>query len=96
MRFKEVKKILSNHKREHLDRGVRALSVFGSTARDEAVEKSDVDILVDFDAKKGLFLFVRLKKYLEELLKCEVDLVTKAALHPALKNRILRDAKHVF
>jgi predicted nucleotidyltransferase len=37
-----------------------------------------------------------LKNYLEELLHCDVDLVTKEALHPALKKRILYEAKRVF
>ncbi len=96
MFLKEVKKILSDHKRELLKKGVRALSLFGSVARNESTSKSDVDILVDFDSKKGLFFFVELKKYLEKLLDCEVDLVTKNALHPALKKRVLDEAKHVF
>jgi predicted nucleotidyltransferase len=96
MFLREVKKILSDHKKELLRKGVRALSLFGSVARDEATSKSDIDILIDFDSKKGLFFFVELKKYLEELLDCEVDLVTKNALHPALKKRILSEAKHVF
>ncbi len=96
MFLKEVKKILSDHKNELLKKGVRALALFGSVARNESTSKSDVDILVDFDSKKGLFFFVELKNFLEELLDCKVDLVTKSALHPALKKRILSEAKDVF
>ena len=96
MLLKEVKKILNHHKKDLSQRGVRTLAIFGSTARNEGLAKSDVDILIDFDAKKGLFVFVDLKSYLEDILKCEVDLVTKNALHPALKNRILHEAKRVF
>ena len=96
MLLKKAKKILYNHKKDLLQRGVRALAIFGSTARNEGIAKSDVDILIDFDAKKGLFAFVGLKDYLESILKCEVDLVTKNALHPALKQRILQEAKYVF
>ena len=55
-----------------------------------------MDILVDFDSKKGIFVFINLKSYLEEILKCEVDLVSKNALHPALKKTILNEAKNVF
>lgn len=62
----------------------------------ETCKTSDIDILVDFDAKKGFFVFVELKYYLEDLLKCEVDLVSKRALHPALKKRILSEAKQIF
>jgi predicted nucleotidyltransferase len=96
MVYKEVKKILSSHKQELLGRGVRTLFLFGSVAREEATPKSDIDILIDFDPRKGLFNFMGLKNYLEELLKHEVDLVTKAALHPALRKKILHEAKHVF
>lgn len=95
-RFDKIKTLLKSHQdRLHL-LGTKHLAVFGSTARNEAGRGSDIDILVDFDAKKGLFAFVDLKFYLEEILKCEVDLVSKRALHPALKKRILSEAKQVF
>lgn len=96
MVFQEVQTILNGHKKALLHLGVRALSLFGSVARNEGTINSDVDILVDFDTKKGLFGFVSLKNYLEKLLGCEVDLMTKNALHPALKKKILREAKYVF
>ena len=96
MLFQEAQKILNSHKKSLLRLGARALSLFGSVARDEGTPTSDVDILIEFDSKKGLFGFVNLKNYLEKLLGCEVDLVTKNALHPALKKKILREAKHVF
>lgn len=96
MLLKEAKKILSKHKKDLSQLGVRNLALFGSVARNEGTAKSDVDILIDFDSKRGLFVFVDIKMYLEKLLDCEVDLVTKNALHPALKDRILREAKYVF
>ena len=72
------------------------MAIFGSMARDEATKDSDVDILVDFDSKKGLFGFADLKFYLEEILGRHVDLVTIRALHPALKTRILSESKEIF
>lgn len=61
--FNKAKKVLTTH-REHLSQlGVRKLAIFGSTAREEITKTSDVDILVDFDPKKGLFGFVDLKDY---------------------------------
>ena len=96
MLFSKAKKILKSHKKDLLQFGVRALAVFGSTARNEGFAASDVDILVDFDSKKGLFIFLDLKSYLENILQCQVDLVTKNALHPALRERILNEAKNVF
>lgn len=96
MLLKSATKILKQHQKELAEQGVRTLAIFGSVARNESAAKSDVDILIDFDSKRGLFAFVGLKTYLENILDCEVDLVTKNALHPALKPQILREAKHVF
>lgn len=94
--FTKIKKLLTSHKEQLSELGGHHLAIFGSIARDEATEKSDVDILVDFDTKKGLFGFADLKFYLEKILGCQVDLVTKRALHPALKMRILSEAKKIF
>ncbi len=96
MLFKHAKKVIGSHREELCVLGVRALSLFGSVARDEAKAKSDIDVLIDFDSKKGLFGFVDVQRYLEQLLGCKVDLVTKKALHPSLKKRILAEAKLVF
>ena len=96
MQLSKVKKNLNRHKRDLAQLGVLTLALFGSITRNEIKPGSDIDILVDFDEKKGIFGFVNLKNYLEDLLKCEVDLVTKGALHPALKKKILQEAKHVF
>lgn len=76
--------------------GVRSLAIFGSVARNEGTSESDIDILIDFEPGKGLFVFIEIKNYLEKLFDGEVDLVTKNALHPALKEQILREAKYVF
>lgn len=95
-RFDRAKEILIAHQKDLSQLGTRHLSIFGSIARDEAKSSSDVDILVDFDPKKGLFVFVDLKYYLEEILECEVDLVSTRALHPALKQSILSEARKIF
>jgi uncharacterized protein len=73
-------------------RGVRSLSLFGSVARGEAGEESDVDLLVEFDRPVGLFAFVRLRRHLEALLGSGVDLVTPDALKAQLRDRILGEA----
>ncbi len=74
---------------------VRALAIFGSTARDEALDDSDVDVLVVFDCKASFDLFMDLKFYLEELLGREVDLVTDKALRPQVRRAIERELIHV-
>jgi predicted nucleotidyltransferase len=75
---------------------VRSLYLFGSVVRGEATAISDIDILVEFeqDAHVGLFEFARLQRMLSSLLGCHVDISTAEALHPALKDRILKEAVH--
>ena len=72
--------------------GVASLSLFGSIARGEAVADSDVDILVTFVKTPGIFGFLELKEYLENLLQCSVDLVTKNALKKQFREQILAEA----
>lgn len=88
--------ILRRHSDELRRSGVSKLSLFGSTVRNEASSRSDVDILVEFSRPVGLFEFFRLQHRLEEMLGVDrVDLVQPEALHPALKDTILREAEHV-
>jgi predicted nucleotidyltransferase len=75
--------------------GVRALSVFGSVARDEANEASDVDILVEFEGETTFDSYFGLKESLEKLLGTKVDLATRAMLKPMVKPRIEREAVDV-
>ena len=72
--------------------GVAQLSLFGSFARDEGREDSDVDLLVEFNRPIGLFEFARLQRQLAERIGHPVDLVTPAALKPQLRDRILDEA----
>ncbi|MBW7988630.1 MAG: nucleotidyltransferase family protein [Planctomycetes bacterium] len=67
---------------------VERLSVFGSVIRDKASEDSDVDVLVAFEKKANLDVFMDLKFYLEELLGMGVDLVTDKALRPQVRRAI--------
>jgi predicted nucleotidyltransferase len=82
---------LRSHQVEHL-------SIFGSTARDEAGPHSDVDVLVEFSpgARVGLFAFVRLQAFLGDVLGTRIDLATPQALRPELRASILGEATRVF
>jgi hypothetical protein len=73
---------------------VKSLALFGSVVRGEARPDSDIDILVEFDKPVGLISFIRLKHRLSELLGRNVDLVTKAALKPQLREHILHEVSH--
>ncbi len=90
----EIFELLRNHRHEIRRHQVKQLSVFGSVARDEAGAGSDIDILVEFSRPVGLFEFVRLKAFLEDLLGCDVDLVTPEALRPEMRDEILQEAVH--
>ncbi len=88
--------IIKMHESEIKRFGVSHLALFGSVVRNEQKKNSDIDVLVDFDPKMGLFVFIDLKFYLEKLLGKNVDLVSKNALHPALKEKILKEAKYAI
>ncbi len=69
----------------HTRFGVISLALFGSTARDTASADSDVDILVRFDGAATSARYFGVQFYLEDLLKCPVDLITESALRPELR-----------
>jgi len=93
MKRQSILKILAEHRSEIASRfGVASLSLFGSIARGEAAADSDVDILVTFVKTPGIFGFLELKEYLENLLQCSVDLVTKNALKKQFREQILAEA----
>jgi predicted nucleotidyltransferase len=65
--------------------GVARLALFGSTARNEATENSDIDILVSFDGIATSARYFGVQFYLEDCLGCAVDLVTDKAVRPQLR-----------
>jgi len=75
--------------------GVKSLAVFGSMARGDDHEGSDVDILVTFDGPATFDNFFDLKFYLEDCLGRSIDLVTDKALRPEMRPRIERECIHV-
>jgi len=91
----EVLTRLRKHRSALEELSVKSLALFGSAARGEARPDSDVDLLVEFSEPVGLFEFIRLKYKLEEILNCEVDLVTPDALRPGMKAVILKEAVDV-
>ena len=61
MELVELSQLLKKHQPELLQHGVESLAVFGSLARWEASQDSDIDLLVEFNKPVGLFEFIRLK-----------------------------------
>lgn len=74
---------------------VEDLGIFGSVARGENNDISDIDVLVRFLKPVGMFKFIELEEYLSKLLGNKVDLVTTRALKPAIKNEVLQEVVYV-
>jgi len=75
--------------REH---GVKRVRVFGSMARGSAGVESDVDLLVDLEQGRTLLDLGALLMDLQDLLHRKVDVLTEGALHPRIRERVLREA----
>lgn len=75
--------------------GVSSLALFGSTARGQAHDGSDVDILISFNTAATSKQYFGARFYLEDVLQCPVDLVTDKALRKELRPYIARDVIHV-
>jgi predicted nucleotidyltransferase len=90
--LEEIKRTIGEH-RPTLEKQfkVKTIAIFGSYARGEQEEGSDVDILVEFSEPIGFFAFLDLEEYLEALLGTGVDLVSKKALKPRIGENILRE-----
>jgi len=94
MHKSEVTKILRDQKPYLAEQfHVIKIGIFGSYARNEYTDKSDLDILVEFDRPVG-FEFIRLKDYLETLFEKPVDLVTENALKPMIKDHIMDEVQY--
>lgn len=76
--------------------GISYLAVFGSQARDEAKEDSDVDLLVEFKVTPGLIEFIKTKQKFEKVLSRKVDLVTKKGLSKYLTPYVNKDLQQIY
>jgi len=93
MRRQDVLKALETNRAELQAMGVKSLQLFGSLARDEARDSSDVDLLVEFDRPVGLLHFAGVEEYIESLLGgVKVDLVLKRALREEFRQQVFQEA----
>ena len=98
MRKQEILDYLKSNQNYYSDQfGVRFIGLFGSFARDEANENSDIDILykIEKDKKLSLFKYLKLTKQLEDFFHKKIDLVRDGALKPQLKSYIQKDISYV-
>lgn len=75
--------------------GLKRVRVFGSVARGDERPDSDLDLLLEFDGNPTLFDIMDVQQEIEKNVGRKVDIVTPGALHAALKDRILREARDV-
>lgn len=96
MKLKQIENILKE-KKTYLAENyhVSKIGIFGSYARNQQNDNSDIDILVEFNKPVG-FEFFDLKDYLESLFNKPVDLVTINALKPYIKDEILSEVQFYF
>jgi predicted nucleotidyltransferase len=96
MNQKEILEIIRKYRQNApAEYGILRLGVFGSVARDQFSEDSDVDVVVEI-AKPALFTLIGIMQELEEQLGRSVDIVRyRANLNPKLKTRIDREAIYV-
>jgi hypothetical protein len=88
---------LREHEAELRQLGVQHLYLFGSTARGEAGEDSDVDLFFDYErGKLGLFELMNVKEQTSRILGRKADIMTRDSLHKVLRSRIEAAALQVF
>ncbi|REG98900.1 nucleotidyltransferase family protein [Flavobacterium aquicola] len=74
----------------------KRIGLFGSVARNEEKETSDIDILYNFNTPISLFGLVDIQNALQNVLHKKIDLVSENAVHPLLKERIFNDLKIIY
>jgi len=93
---RNVQPLVKRKRREILNiasaHGARDVRIFGSAARGEASPSSDIDILVKLDPGRSLLDMIAIKQDLEDLLQCEVDVVTEASVSPYIREQILKES----
>ena len=93
---KSILETLQMNQKKLEDFGVNEIGLFGSYLRNEATEKSDIDLLVNISREKKTFRnFMSLSYFLEELFNRKVELVTKQSLSPYIGPHILNSVEYV-
>ncbi|MFN7692388.1 MAG: nucleotidyltransferase family protein [Bacteroidota bacterium] len=91
----EIKNTIESNKIRLTEKyGLSLIAIFGSYVRGQQTEKSDIDILVDFNRPIGIE-FIDLANELEKLLKAKVDLVSKNGIRPQYLKQIEQDLSYV-
>lgn len=97
MKRDEAIGLLKQHEAELKQLGVEHLYLFGSTARDDASDESDIDLFFDHEkGQLGLFELIDVKERASSILGHKADVMTRGSLHPVMRKRIEDSAVLVF
>lgn len=103
LRLEDALRVLKDHETELRRRGVVHAGVFGSVARNEAGEASDVDVLIELDEAKPLDLFdyANIKLFVAGLFGVDsldgpIDVVNRKTLKPLIRDQVLKEAVDAF
>ncbi len=93
----DILRTIKSNEAEFFRYGIKSIGLFGSYARDEESENSDIDILIDFEPEQENFdNYMAVCEIVEKLFKSHrVDIVTKKGLSPYLGPKILNEVKYV-
>ena len=93
----EIINFLKNNREAINSYGVRKIGLFGSYVRNRQSEKSDIDILVEFEPRNipGLIMLSEMERYLQRLRRKKVDVVIKSGIRPELKKGILKEVVYI-
>lgn len=87
--LQKKRKIILEIAKEH---GALSICIFGSYARGEEQPQSDIDLIVEMDSGRSLLDVIAIKQEIEDAVHKKVDIVTRAALSPYLREEVLREA----
>ena len=74
---------------------VRKIGIFGSWSTGRQTDRSDLDLIVEFEQPIGMMAFVHLRALIAERLGIPVDLVTPDGLHPLIRNDVMKSVVYV-
>jgi uncharacterized protein with HEPN domain/predicted nucleotidyltransferase len=94
--LQEVARLVRSVEDQWRHMGASRVRIFGSVARGEATDLSDVDLLVDFAGEAGLLDLMNVKALFEDTLRRRIDVLTEGGLKPQLRREILSDAVDVM
>ncbi len=86
-----IKSAIEKNQEKLAPYSIKTLGIFGSYARGNSRQSSDIDILVEFSQTPTMFKFLQLERTLSQILGVRVDLVTRNALKPLIKKNILQE-----